>query len=176
MSIMRGDRVVLIKEHDKMKMVGATLEVGNVTETAVVLRNPTTKVAVAAVDIDEFYTYFVNEIKGWTPWTELVVMTGQSIGWYRTNGKKVQVKLHNDVRAEATCNKCDQFNLYIGVNLAVNRCHKKIVNQAIEDLQEHLAAMQEESRQVDNNIKSLMKQAKAIEGTDDTEPDTQSAE
>ena len=172
MSIMRGDRIVLVKEHDKMKMVGATLEVGNVTETAVVLRNPTTKVAVATVDIDEFYTYFVNEIKGWTPWTELVVMTGQNIGWYRTNGKKVQVKTHNGVRAEAICNKDDQFSLYIGVNIAVARCNKKVINQTIgeinkhiKELNERLASMECASKQIDNDIKSLVKQVKLIDDT-----------
>ena len=170
MSIMRGDKVVLVKEHEKMKMVGATLEVGNVTETAVVLRNPVTKVAVAAVGIDEFETYFAPEIQGWTPWTELIVMGGQIIGFYRTNGRKVQVKLHNGVRAEANCNKTDAFNLYIGVNIAINRCHKKMLTQAIADTQEQLAAMKADAGQIDATINELMKQAKPVDGGAKSEP------
>ena len=172
MSIMRGDRVVLVKEYDKMKMVGATLEVGNITETAVILRKPADKVAVVAVDIDEFYTYFANEIKGWTPWTELIITNSQNIGWYRTNGKRVQVKTHNGVRAEATCNKDDQFSLYIGVNIAVARCNKKVINQTIgeinkhiKELNERLASMECASKQIDNDIKLLVKQVKPIDDT-----------
>lgn len=172
MSIMRGDKVVLIKEHAKMKMVGATVEVGNITETSVVLRNPKTKVAIAAVGIDEFYDYFKPELNNWTAWTELMMVDGvhsQTIGWYRTNHKKVQVKL-NDVRAEATCNKKDQFNLYLGVNLAVSRCNKKILKQIITDtenqlkeIETELKEMKTEYNNIDIKIKNLINQAKPIE-------------
>lgn len=165
MSIMRGDKVVLIKEHAKMKMVGATVEVGNITETFIVLRNPKTKVAIAAVDIDEFYKYFKPELSSWTPWTELMIVDGvnsQQIGWYRTNHKKVQVKLNNGVRAEATCNKTDEFSLYTGVNIAVNRCNEKLVKQMIEDTQKQLKELSTEYEDIKIRIDNLIKQVKPV--------------
>lgn len=181
MSIMRGDKVILVKEHDKMKMVGAIVEVGNITETFVVLRNPKTKVAIAAVSIDEFYDYFKSELNNWTSWTELMMVDGvhsQTIGWYRTNHKKVQVKLNNGVRAEATCNKTDQFNLYLGVNLAVNRCNKKILKNVItntenqlEELKTELKEMKIEYNNIDINIKNLINRAKPIEKDTNTNND-----
>ena len=177
MSIMRGDKVVLIKEHAKMKMVGATVEVGNITETSVVLRNPITKVAIAAVSIDEFYDYFKHELNNWTSWTELMIIDGiysQTIGWYRTNYKKVQVKLNNGVRAEATCNKTDQFNLYLGVNLAINRCNRKTLEKLIADTKSQLKEMKTEYNNIDINISNLINQAKPIEyNTNTNDDDTQ---
>lgn len=177
MSIMRGDKVVLVKEHDKMKMVGAIVEVGNVTETSVVLRNPKTKVAIAAVSIDEFFDYFKPELNNWTVWTELTMTDGihsEQIGWYRTNHKKVQVKLNNGIRAEATCNKTDQFNLYLGVNLAINRCNKKMLKKTIADTKSQLKKMKAEYEKIDINICNLVNQARSIEyDTNTNDDDTQ---
>lgn len=159
-TIFRNDRVILMKEYDKLKAVGETFEVANVTDTSVVLRNPMTKVAVGAVDIKDFYNYFTKEIQKWTDWTVLVINGGQTVGWYRTNGKKVQVKTNAGERAEATCNKTDKFNLYLGVNLAFSRCHKKFLQNLKTDTQNQLASVEHDLKFIDNQILELTKMAK----------------
>ena len=45
MKIFRNDKVILIKEYDKLKMVGSEYEVANITDTSVVLRDAIRKIA-----------------------------------------------------------------------------------------------------------------------------------
>ena len=75
MDILRGDRLILTKEYDKMKMVGMTYEVANITETSVVMRDARTKIAVAALPIDVVSEYFEKpeKVKGWLPGHRLLV-------------------------------------------------------------------------------------------------------
>lgn len=161
-TIFRNDRVILMKEYDKLKAVGETFEVANVTNTSVVLRHPVTKVAVGAVDIKDFYNYFTKEIQGWTDWTVLVINGGQTVGWYRTNGKKVQVKTNDGERAEATCNKTDRFNLYLGVNLAFSRCHKKFLQKVKTEIESQFVSAEHDLKSIDNQILELTKMARPI--------------
>lgn len=134
-TIFRNDKVVLIKEFDKMSTVGQEYEVANITDTAVVLRDATTKIAVGAICIDDFDKYFAKSLKAkkWTAWTKLIV-NDNSVVFYRTNGVKVQVKSVNNVVGTACCNSNDIFNLYVGVRIAYLRMQNKILNAAIEKM------------------------------------------
>lgn len=134
-TIFRNDKVVLIKEFDKMSTVGQEYEVANVTNTAVVLRDVTTKIAVGAICIDDFDKYFTKSLKAkkWTDWTKLIV-NDNSVVFYRTNGVKVQVKSVSNVRGTACCNSEDIFNLYIGIRIAYLRMQNKILNTAINKI------------------------------------------
>lgn len=138
MNIMRNDKVVLTKAMGNLQVVGETFEVANVTETAVVLRNASNKIAVGAVDIATFDQYFKKpeEVKGWTAWQRLVDQLGNTIAFYRTNWKKVQVRTADGVRGEATCNKCDEFNLYFGLSIAMKRCEVKVLKQMRSDYED----------------------------------------
>ena len=132
-SVFRNDKVVLLKEYNELKQVGNTYEVGGITESAIVLREVKTKTAVAAVAIEEFDNYFIkveNINNKFTPWTKFVDPTGDLIGFYRTNHKRVQVKLpvkydNGYIRAEASCNDGDEFSLYFGIQLAYARATDK---------------------------------------------------
>lgn len=134
-TIFRNDKVVLIKEFDKMSTVGQEYEVANITDTAVVLRDVTTKIAVGAICIDDFDKYFAKSLKAkkWTAWTKLIV-NDNSVVFYRTNGVKVQVKLVSNVMGTACCNSGDIFNLYIGIRIAYLRMQNKILNTAINKI------------------------------------------
>lgn len=138
MNIMRNDKVILTKAMGNLQVVGETFEVANVTETAVILRNASNKIAVGAVDIAVFDQYFKKpeEVKGWTPWQRLVDQLGNTIAFYRTNQKKVQVRTPEGNRGEATCNKCDEFNLYFGLTIAMKRCEIKTMKQIVADYEE----------------------------------------
>ena len=164
MNIMRNDKVILTKAIGNLQVVGETFEVANVTETAVILRNASNKIAVGAVDIATFDQYFKKpeEVKGWTPWQRLVDQLGNTIAFYRTNWKKVQVRAADGVRGEATCNKCDEFNLYFGLNIAMRRCEIKSLKKIVadyEDAMKHFSdRISTEESAIERMIKSLDKE------------------
>lgn len=159
MFILRNDKVILVKEMGELKIVGETFEVANVTETAVVLRDAKSKIAVGAVDISVFDQYFKKPeaVKGWTPWQRLVDQLGNTIAFYRTNQKKVQVRTTNDIRAEATCNKCDEFNLAFGIRLAMTRCEIKMLNNIYSEYAEVMERLSGDIKEKEDMIHRLIK-------------------
>lgn len=160
MNIVRSDRVVLTKEMDNLKTVGEIYEVANITETRVVLRDKTTKVAVIAVDIDEFDQYFTkvdNVKKSWTDWCYLVDHIGNIVGFYRTNYKKVQVRTNDNFRAEATCCKDDEFSLFFGLQLASARCNAKALKKTEEEYETKLKEVRSAIVENKNYIKKLIR-------------------
>lgn len=127
MNIVRNDKVILIKEMDNLKLVGETFEVANITDTSVIIRDMKSKVAISAVGINDFDKYFKKpeEVNEWTPWSKL--LSGNDIvAFYRAKGNKVQVRLADGTHSEANCNKCDEFNLFFGIQLAYERCLSKV--------------------------------------------------
>lgn len=125
------DKYILTKEmNEKLRKVGDVYEVANISDKGFLLRDNESKVIVGLVSFDDFAKYFVkkDKFKGWTPWTVLVGAYGESDVFYRTNGKRVQVKFVRDkIRAEASCNTKfdDEFNLFFGIQIAYMRgCNK----------------------------------------------------
>ena len=159
MNIMRNDKVILTKAMSNLQMVGETFEVANVTETAVILRNASTKIAVGAVDIATFDQYFKKpeEVKGWTPWQRLVDQLGHTIAFYRTNWKKVQIRTPDGKRGEATCNKGDEFNLYFGLTIAMKRCEIKTLKQLIADYEDAVKHFSNEVSTKESAIERMIK-------------------
>lgn len=162
MNILRNDKVILIKAMDNLQTVGETFEVANVTETAVILRNASNKIAVGAIDIAVFDQYFKKpeEVKGWTPWQRLVDQLGNTIAFYRTNQKKVQVRTSNGMRGEATCNKCDEFNLYFGLTIAMRRCEIKTLNKIKADYENVMKQLNDD---ISTNESAIERMIKSIE-------------
>lgn len=158
MNILRNDKVVLIKEFGELKTVGEIYEVANLTDTAIVLRDVNTKVAVGAIGIDNFGEYFIKkeDVNGWTPWQRLVDSAINTIAFYRTNHKKVQVKVFNKYRAEATCNKGDDFNLHFGICLAYARCMDKFYTDVKHDYEEGLKNVTSDMLANKNVIKRMI--------------------
>lgn len=128
-TVLKFDRVILTKElNEKIKKVGDVFEIANILDNTFLLRDGNTKIAVGVVSFEDFDKHFVHEgnFKGWTQWTPIVGFNGQTDALYRTNRKKVQVKFLTDkVRAEACCNKTNEFNLSFGVQMAYLRCLNK---------------------------------------------------
>lgn len=170
MNITRGDKVILIKNHEKIKNgVGYAFEVGNITDTAIVIRNAVTKVAVAAIDIDDFHKYFISypNTNVWTPWAEIVGCNGEIVGFYKTNRKRVLVKSTDYTGkvfvGKASCNKMDEFNLYIGIKVALFRCLKKIEQSRYNEEMAYLKKLEEEIKFIDSQIESFTKSVKPKE-------------
>ena len=161
------DRVVLINEVGNLNTIGQVYEVARMTENFIVVRDCETKVAVASINIEEFGNYFAKEKEhnGWTKWSEVVDPRGNMIAQYRTNNKKVEVRITNDmlgypdkkvIRSTATCSQGDEFNLAFGVQLAYLRCEQKYLRNEINEYCEIIDQMNNcESRLVEN--KSIIK-------------------
>lgn len=132
-TVLKFDRVILTKElNDKVKKVGDVFEIANILDDSFLLREAKSKIAIGVVSFEDFDKHFVKEgeFKGWTQWTPLVGFDGQNDVFYRTNRRKTQVKFVRDkVRAESCRNKKDDFNLYLGIQIAYLRCCNKLLNR-----------------------------------------------
>ena len=132
-TILKFDRVILTKElNEKIKKVGEAFEIANVLDDSFLLREAKSKVAVGVISFKDFDNHFVTEenFKGWTQWIPLVGFDGQNDVFYRTNRRKTQVKFVKDkVRAESCRNKNDDFNLYLGIQIAYLRCCNKLLDR-----------------------------------------------
>lgn len=158
-SIFRNDKVILVKEYETMKKVGEIFEVANITPTSIVLRDAKTKIAVGAIELSDFDKYFKKpeEMKSYTPWGAIVDPEQNTTAYYRTNGKKVQVRLcekinNKPIQAEASCNKGDDFNLIFGIRLAFSRAMVKYNKNCI-------SKYSQESKRYEQIINNLMNAA-----------------
>ena len=136
-TVLKFDKVILTKElNDKIKKVGEVFEIANILDNSFLLRDSKTRVAVGVVSFEDFEEHFVKEkdFKGWTQWTPITGFDGQTDAFYRTNRKKTQVKFMSDrTKGESCLNKEDDFNLYLGVQIAYIRClNKSLLKQKLE--------------------------------------------
>lgn len=166
--ILRNDKVTLIKEFGKLTNIGETYEVANITDTKIVLREEKTKIAVCAIDTSEFDTYFVkldySKPIDWTDWYAIGDSNGCILGYYRTNCKKVQVRIgigEKSVKAEANCNTKhdDIFNLTFGIMLAYHRCHNKCLERM---KQKHFNAMVSIEEEINKNNSSIIEMISSL--------------
>lgn len=147
MNILRNDEVTLIKEFENLKKIGETYEVANITDTKIVIRDRNSKVALAAVEIENFEKYFKkdNEVNGWTDWIGITDEMNNLAAYYRTNQKRVEVKtVDGKFKGKSSCNKTDMFSLEKGIKLAMARCHKKIAEQEQSEVKQYLKNLTEE--------------------------------
>ena len=159
-TILKYDRVVLIKEmNERIKKVGEVYEIANVLDDSFLLRDGKTRTAVGVVSFEDFEKHFVKETdaKGWTKWTAFTGFDGQNDCFYRTNGKKVQVKFTTSkVRSEASCNKKeDEFNLTFGIHMAYFRCLNKALEKRQTKLEDELRAVKIEIAENNNIMKRM---------------------
>jgi hypothetical protein len=152
---LRNDKVILIKEVENLKTIGETYEVANIVDNLVILRDATSKMAVGAIDISIFEEHFKKpeEVKGWTEWQRMLDNLGNTLGFYRTNFKKVQVRTMNGIRSEATCNKKydDGFNLFFGIQLAFTRCADKFLRLEEDKYETLIEEYKEELNKIRSN-------------------------
>lgn len=110
----------------------------------------------------------INEVKdykkdekftGWTEWHELRDPNENIIAFYRTNYRKVQVRLFNGVnkfRGEAFCNRDDNFNLFFGIQLAYMRAMSKFYKDEIEETEGYLKEIKSTMTDNKNSIKRMI--------------------
>lgn len=159
-TVLKFDKVILIKElDDKIKKVGDAFEIAKVLDNSFLLREAKSKVAVGVISFEDFDKHFVKaeEFKGWTPWTAFTGFDGQTDVCYRTNRRKVQVKFITDkVRAESCCHKCDDFNLFFGVQTAYLRCCNKLLNKKKLELNKTVCDIESEIAENEHILKKMI--------------------
>lgn len=144
MNIVNGDKVVMTKGMERMNLVGETFEVANITaDNNIVLRDRKTKVAMCAVSIDEFDKHFKKQndfIGKWTQWNAIVSGEDQVLAYYKTNHRKVIVKLPDGTMSMSSCNvkHGDSFNLSTGIFLAFMRCRQKVERKKMKEAESNL--------------------------------------
>lgn len=160
MSVLKYDKVILVKEFgEKMKKVGEVYEIASILDNDFLIRDSKTKIALGVISFEDFDKHFVHEenFKGWTKWTPLVGFDGQSDAFYRSNGKKTQVKFITDkVRAECCCCKDDDFNLSFGIQLAYLRCLNKARNKQRIELEGKMNMIEHEIAENNTIIKKMV--------------------
>lgn len=161
MSVLRYDRVILVKEFgEKMKKVGEVFEIASILDNAFLIRDSRTKVALGVISFEDFYKHFKKENErknGWTDWTPITGFNGQTDIFYRSNGKKTQVKFLTDkVRAESCCTKGDDFNLSFGIQLAYLRCLNKARTKQMIELENKLKWVNSEIAENNTIIKKMV--------------------
>ena len=161
--VMRMDKVYLVKPYaaGRFGNVGAEeYEIANILDDgSFVIRRAVDRVAIGVVPVKDFFEHFcpVREAS-WTPWMPFAdVIDGEvvSVGTYRTNFKKVQVRLLDDTRGEASCNtNMDQFDFRIGLSIAYNRAKSKVAIKKYQDAVKEI-------NQITNEIQAIMGQVKS---------------
>ena len=159
-TVLKFNRYVLVKElNEKFKKVGEHFEIANVLDDSFLLRDAKSKLALGVVSFKDFERCFVpvENHKGWTDWTPMVGFDGQSDAYYRTNGKKTQVKfLTNKVRAESCRHRDDEFNLYAGINIAYLRALNKALEKQKTEYEEKLKMIHHDIAENENILKKMI--------------------
>lgn len=139
MNIVKNDKVILKNEIGNLKKIGSTYRVVDITNAHIVVENIDNNNETLVIEIDEFENYFDKKenIKEWTTWQKLISPDGDTIAFYRTNMKKVQVKI-DGFKGETTCHKNDEFNLYFGITLAYKRCIEKYLKETIKECEYYI--------------------------------------
>lgn len=142
-TVLKFDRVVLAKElNERFRQVGEVYEVASVLDNSFVLRDARTRVAVGVVTFEDFERCFSKEEKlsTWTPWTHLAGVDGRTDAFYRSNGRRVEVKFVTDkIRATSCCHADDEFNLFFGIQIAYYRAENKALVKKAKEYEEKLA-------------------------------------
>lgn len=140
MTIFVGDKLMLLRPYGDLQNVGSDYMVADIRAGLIILKDPVTRRAVCGISIEELFNYFVkaDEHQGWTSWSILTDYLGNAIGHFRTNRKKVQVRMWDGVKAEACCHRVDNFDLAFGLRLAYLRADAKRVMKAMDELDKQM--------------------------------------
>lgn len=162
-TLFKYDKVVLTKElNERFRKVGDAFEIANILEDSFVLRDAKSKVAIGIVSFDDFERCFVKEesFKGWTKWIEFTTDYESNLKmFYRIKDRRrIQVKSYNGCIGESCCNIKfgDQFNLYLGLNLAYLRCIKNMLANNIDNYIKNIDNCTSEISDIEYKIKQII--------------------
>lgn len=163
MAFFRGDKVVLTNTFGKLNQIGNIFEIADITtNNKIIIRDATSKIAIAAIDVDDLEKYFrtIESVKNiWTKWNHIIDCDDSIIGIYRTNFKKVEVRVNdskgNLITGRAFCCKDDTFNLTFGIRLAYMRAIRKAYISNKEDLLHRVTLIKLNIHNIDQQINKM---------------------
>lgn len=163
MAFFRGDKVVLTNTFGKLNQIGNIFEIADITtNNKIIIRDATSKIAIAAIDVDDLEKYFrtTESVKNiWTKWNHIIDCDDSIIGIYRTNFKKVEVRVNdskgNRITGRAFCCKDDTFNLAFGIRLAYMRAIRKAYTSNKEDLLHQVTLIKLNIHNIDQQINKM---------------------
>lgn len=133
--MIKGDKIKLKKRIGTFGHIGAICEVTDVSEDGMISFRYKNKYE-GFISEDVFMDYFTT-FRRWTKWENgkngtYLIENGKPLSYqYRYNGKRVQIK-HGVFKAEACCHKDDEFDLLVGLSIAMRRLIIKILTNQIE--------------------------------------------
>lgn len=140
-----GDRIKLIKPMGCFTKVGEICEVANVSEDGIITFVFRDGLLFGCMSHDEYQKYFeLVEEKPRNKWSNWMCRLIECFDFYyddpidveveyRHNGKTVQIRSKDGIKSEATCSKCDVFNLNKGFSLARKRFVIKYLERQLTD-------------------------------------------
>lgn len=133
--MMKGDKIKLKKRIGTFGHIGAICTVIDVSEDGIISFRYKNKYE-GFISKDVFMDYFTT-FRRWTKWANgkngtYLIENGEPLSYqYRYNGKRVQIK-HGVFKAEACCHKDDEFDLLVGLSIAMRRLIIKILTNQIK--------------------------------------------
>lgn len=153
--ITKGSKIQLVKKMGVFDNIGEVCEVVNVTEDGVISFR-FGGCHLGCMSYDEFEKYFINydetnvkkeSKRKWNDWKydTFIYYTFEGGSYtvpvkYRSNGKTVELRTNweNDkdlvnLKTKASCNKNDDFDFDIGIDIADRRMQIKLMKRDLED-------------------------------------------
>ena len=145
--IIKGSKIELAKPMGVFANVGEVCEVTDVVEGGIISFR-FGGCHLGCMSYDEYQKYFVDYVepvkikREWTKWNETETDHYTLEGeyrcltiLYRSNDKKVEVKLSgSELKASSCCNKVDEFDLDKGIDLAIARLKVKMLNEEAKNM------------------------------------------
>lgn len=133
--IVKGDKIKLKKKMGTFGHIGAICTVIDVSADGIISFRYKNKYE-GCISEDVFMDYFTT-FRKWTEWKNgkngnYLIENGEPFSYqYRYNGKRIQIK-HGAFKAESCCHKDDEFDLLVGLSIAMRRLIIKILTNQIK--------------------------------------------
>lgn len=158
MTLFVGDSLVLITPYECLQNIGITYEVADIRAGLVILKDPISRRAICGIPIETIFDYFKKpeNVRKWTSWSVMTDDRGNVIGYYRTNGRKVQYRALDGVRSEACCHRMDQFNIGFGLRLAYLRADAKRVIAKMDEIDKEMTECKSKLSSINQEQKHMI--------------------
>lgn len=158
MTLFVGNKLMLIKPYESLENVGNIYMVADIRAGLIILKDPVSRRAVGGVPIEVIFDYFKKpeDMREWTSWSNIADMLGKRVGQFRTNGRKVQYRSWDGIKAEACCHKLDTFDVGFGLRLAYLRADAKRVMKAMDELDTQMSSYCSELLSINQEQKAMI--------------------
>ena len=121
--IFQGDVIKLVKSIPGFDKVGDSYQVESIISGEMDMIQFRCSYGMGLISCDGFHDFFTKvRTHPWSDWENVLI--GNNVYQYRTNGKRVVLKL-GGIKASASCHPLDYFNLEQGIKICAERIAAK---------------------------------------------------